>query len=110
MGASEHGIMNSFQYTQDTVLTWNNYRLGHGRMLSKLDHFYTYTNQDGSTSCKEYFNVGGDVGSDHIPVHLSNEVRGPHQQPSIYKMSSMYLGDPKVEETITGNWNIECQR
>jgi hypothetical protein len=104
------GIINSFQYTQDTVLTWDNYRLGQDRILSKLDHFYTYTNQDGSTSCKEYFNVGGVVGSYHIPVHLSIELWGPHQQPSIYKMSSRYLGDPEVEETIIGIWNIKCQR
>jgi hypothetical protein len=70
------------------------------RILSRLDQFYSYSNDDGTSPCKEYINIGGAIESDHLLVYCSI-LLGEHQQrKNIYKMSNRYLGDPEVLDGI----------
>lgn len=77
------------------------------RMLSRLDQFYSYSNDDGTSPCKEYINIGGAIGLDHLLVYFSISLGEHQQRKNNFKMSSRYLGDPEVLDGITHIRNEE---
>lgn len=102
------GIQDFFDYTSETFYTWDNGRLNEHRILYGLDSIYTYTSPNESSPCREYINIGGAIGSEHIPIHFSIKVEGVQPHDSIYKMSSQFLKDLEVIQAITRIWNEEC--
>lgn len=66
------GIKDFFDYFHGPIYTWDDCHMDEARILSRLDRFYSYSNDDGTSPCKEHINIGGAIGSDHLLVYFFN--------------------------------------
>lgn len=67
-------IRYSFNYTSETLFTWDNCQMDETRILSRLDRFYSFINPTGSSPRGDYANIGGATRSDHVPIHFLIEL------------------------------------